>query len=417
MPEASYKALCAAWVLAAFPAGAVYAGNPPTGQDFTEIERGRYLTSVADCAACHTDPDGARPFAGGRPIETPFGIVVAANITPDRQTGIGDWTGPQFDEAVRHGRRRDGKRLYPAMPYVYYTKMSSADIQAIRAYLNTLPPVHHEVETNQLPFPFDIRWGMHLWDALYFDPAAFKADPSKSPAWNRGAYLVQGPGHCGSCHTPKGLLGGDKPQQALQGYSLQGWLAPNITNDARRGLRQWSREDVSQFLKSGHNRFAGAAGPMAEEVSHSSSNMTDADLAAIAQYLKDLPGNSTADSPLAAGDPRMKAGAAIYQDLCAACHRQDGSGVPYLIPNLKAAASVDAHEPTSVLRVVIRGTQTVATPTEPTGPAMPAFGWQLTNEQIAAVTTYIRNSWGNAAPSIGARDVQKARQELQARSN
>src|SRR4051812_16634621 len=176
--------------------------------------------------------------------------------------------------------------------------------------------------------------GMHLWDALYFDPGAFKADPSKSQVWNRGAYLVQGPGHCGSCHTPKGLLGGDRTQQALQGYSLQRWFAPNITNDRDRGLGNWSPEDVSQFLKSGHNRFAASAGPMGEEVLHSSSQMTDLDLSAIPAYLEDIPGQTAPGKPLPPGNPYMKAGAAIYQDLCAACHHQDGTGVPYLIPNL-----------------------------------------------------------------------------------
>jgi len=313
MPEVSYKALClsAALLLAVCRAPAAQAGDSLTGQNFTEIERGRYLTSVGDCLACHTKPEGGQPFAGGRPIETPFGVVVSPNITPDQQTGIGNWTGPQFDAAVRGGRRPDGKRLYPAMPYVYYTKMSAADVRAIRAYLDTVPPVHQEVEPNQLPFPFSIRWGMRLWDALYFDPGPFKPDPNKSAVWNRGAYLVEGPGHCGSCHTPKSILGGDEGKQALQGYALQGWFAPDITSDVHRGLGRWSVEDVSQFLKSGHNRFAAAAGPMGEEVVHSSSNMTDADLAAIAQYLKDVPGHSAGGQPLAAGDPRMKAGGAI----------------------------------------------------------------------------------------------------------
>ncbi|MBS0422059.1 MAG: c-type cytochrome [Proteobacteria bacterium] len=420
MPDPVRKALSlgAALLLAACRVPAVSAGNPPGGQDFTEIERGRYLTSAADCVACHTNPDGGKSFAGGRPIETPFGIVVSANITPDAQTGIGDWTAKQFDDAVRQGKRRDGKRLYPAMPYVYYTKMSAADVQAIRAYLNTIPAVHHDVETNQLPFPFSIRWGMRLWNSLYFEPGPFVADPSRSPAWNRGAYLVEGPGHCGSCHTPKGTFGGDKNKRALQGYSLQGWFAPDITNDERRGLGEWSPADVSEFLRSGHNRFAGAAGPMADEVVHSSSNMTEADLNAIAQYLKSMPGHSSPeDRPLSADNPRMKAGGAIYQDLCAACHHQDGAGVSHLIPNLKVAASVAATEPTSVLRVIIRGTRTAATQSEPTAPAMPGYGWQLTDQQIADVSTYVRNSWGNAASSVSAGDVRAAREDLQARSN
>jgi mono/diheme cytochrome c family protein len=395
-----------------------HAGNPPSGQDFAQIELGRYLTAVADCAACHTDPaNEQQPFAGGRPIETPFGTVVAANITPDGATGIGNWTGQEFEAAVRFGKRPDGKRLYPAMPFPYYTKMSREDVQAIRAYLNTLAPVHHEVETNQLPFPLDIRAGMRVWDALYFDATPFKPDPAKSPAWNRGAYLVQGAGHCGACHTPKGHLGGDRDEQRLQGYSLQGWFAPNITNDKSRGLGEWSNADVEEYLKKGHNRFAGASGPMAEEVMHSSSKMTNADLFAVASYLKDKPGQATADTPLSAGEPLMRAGAAIYQDLCAACHRRDGTGVAYLIPDLAHSSAVASREPTSLLRVVIRGAQTVATQDEPTGPAMPAFGWQLSDVQIAAVTTFVRNSWGHAAPATPVNDVQKARQKLQARSD
>jgi mono/diheme cytochrome c family protein len=317
---------------------------------------------------------------------------------------------------MRRGVAPGGKRLYPAMPYPYYTKMTRTDVQAIRAYLNTLAPAHHEVETNRLPFPFRIRAGMRLWDALYFDATPFKPEQSKSKLWNRGAYLVQGPGHCAACHTPKGTLGGDLDNQRLQGYSLQGWFAPNITNDPSRGLGNWSPQDVVEYLKSGHNRFAGASGPMAEEVVHSSSQMTEPDLSAIASYLEDSPGQVGAEKPLPVSDMRMAAGAAIYQDLCSACHHKDGTGVPYLIPNLAKSSAVASREPTSLLRVVIRGAQTVATQTEPTGPAMPAFGWQLTDDEIAAVTTYVRNSWGHAASATSANDVHKARQDLQARA-
>lgn len=404
-------------IFAALVPIAAHALAPPSGQDFTQIERGRYLTVGADCAACHTDTDDREPFAGGRPIETPFGIVVAANITPDRETGIGNWTAQQFDAAVRLGKRPDGKRLYPAMPFVYFAKMSSADVRAIWAYLSTLPPVHKDVDTNRLPFPFNIRAAMRLWDALYFDAAPFKADASKSQAWNRGAYLVEGAGHCAACHTPKGLLGGDLHKQYLQGYSLQNWFAPNITDDERRGLGSWSSADIVDYLKTGHNRIAGASGPMGEEIMHASSKMTAADLSAIAAYLKDEPGQGASSNPLSAGDPRMTAGAAIYQDLCSACHRSDGTGVAYLIPNLAKASSVASREPTSLLRVVIRGARTVATQDEPTAPAMPAFGWQLSDEEIAAVTTYVRNSWGHAAPATASSAVHKARQELQARSD
>jgi mono/diheme cytochrome c family protein len=396
-------------LLGCTPAAAQSVSN---GQDFAQIERGRYLTVAADCAACHTDPNQKQPFAGGRPIETPFGVVISPNITPDLDTGIGAWSDDDFEAALRRGITPDGTRLYPAMPYLYYTKMPHADVLAIRAYLNTLAPVHNEVVTNQLPFPFNIRAGMRFWDALYFTAGEYKPDPSQSAAWNRGAYLVQGPGHCGACHTPKTTLGGDKSAQALRGYSIQGWFAPNITNDERRGIAGWSVGDLVDYLKKGHNRFAAASGPMAEEVSDSSSRMSQADLEAMATYLKNLQGVKGEATPLAVNDPMMVAGAAIYDDLCSACHKPDGTGIPYFIPNLAASNSVASREPTTLIRVVLEGAQSVATNEEPTAPAMPSFGWQLTDAQVAAVTTYVSNSWHHAAGAITERQVQEARESL-----
>jgi mono/diheme cytochrome c family protein len=380
---------------------------PQAAQEPALVDRGRYLTEAADCAACHTDPRSGKPFAGGRPIQTPFGTVVAANITPDRKTGIGTWSDKQFDDAVRHGRMPDGM-LYPAMPYPYYTRMSRDDVLAIRAYLRTLTPVENAVHSNQLPFPFSIRAMMHVWDGLYFNDKPYAPDPSKSALWNRGAYLVQGAGHCGACHTPKNFLGGDKARQAFQGYTLQGWFAPNITNDEARGLGKWSVEDIASYLKTGHNRLAAASGMMGEEVALASSRMTDPDLQAIATYLKDQPGQSPPNAaPVNAMS--MKAGKAIYEDLCSACHAPDGRGVPYLIPNLAESSSVASRDDTSIVRVVVHGSESVATDKEPTGPAMPAFGWQLNDDQIAAVATYIRNSWGHAASPVTAAEVSKAR--------
>jgi mono/diheme cytochrome c family protein len=382
--------------------------------DVSIIERGHYLAALADCAACHTDPHQSAIYAGGRPIETPFGIMLAPNITPDRTTGIGRWSDEQFDAAVRGGRLPNGKRLYPAMPFPYYTKMKKDEVLAIRAYLNTVPAVDHAVESNQLSFPFNIRAVMFFWDALYFSPGPFKAEGRQSDVWNRGAYLVEGPGHCGACHTPKTLLGGDEAQKQFQGYAIQGWFAPNITDDAGRGLHAWSVKDIAEYLKKGHNRIAGASGPMGEEVSNSSSQMSDEDLSAIATYLKDRPGQSLSASQIAAADPAMVAGAAIFQDLCSACHQADGRGVPYLIPDLNTSSAVASPDATSLIRVVLRGAQTVATQDEPTSPAMPAFGWQLTDTQIAAVTTYVGNSWGHAAPRVTARQVSQARRRLAA---
>ena len=386
------------------------------GQDFALIERGRYLTAVADCASCHTIPGEGRPFAGGRRIETPFGFVAAANITPDAETGIGTWTDGQFDAAVRQGERRDGKPLYPAMPFPYYSRMSREDVLAIRAYLDTVAPVRNPVTSDLLPFPLSIRAGMLAWDALYFRPGEFRPEDTKSPEWNRGAYLVEGPGHCGACHTPKTWLGGDENAQKLRGSVIQGWFAPNITNDSTRGLGRWSPDDIVEYLRDGHNRLSAATGPMAEEIALSSSHMTDADLYAIAAYLKDQRGGSEATPPARSDESAMAAGGAIYRDVCSACHTPDGRGVPYLFPALAASPSVRSSDPTTLIRIVLRGARSIATAREPTGPGMPAFGWQLDDSEVAAVLTYIRNSWGAAAAPVTADEVHKARTTLAARS-
>ncbi|MGO4574312.1 c-type cytochrome [Microvirga sp. 2TAF3] len=391
------------------------ASDHQSAQDFTQIERGRYLALAADCAACHTMPDAKQPFAGGRPIETPFGIVVAPNITPDRETGIGSWTDEEFDAALRRGKRPDGSRLYPAMPYPSFTKMSKEDVLAIRAYLATIEPVRNHVEPNQLPFPFSIRTGMAAWNALYFQDGEFRPDTAKSAVWNRGAYLVQGPGHCSACHTPKTFLGGDKTDQTLQGNVTQGWLASDLTNDKMTGLGRWTAEDVVAYLETGHNANTAATGLMAEVIELSTSKMTRADLEAIAAYLKDQPGaGHTAVAPQTT-DPVMVAGSSIYRDICSACHSLDGNGVPRLIPSLAASSSVHSQDPTTLIRITLSGARSVATDQEPTAPAMPAFAWQLSDEQIAAVLTYVRNSWGSAAPIVTVHDVEAKRAELKTR--
>jgi mono/diheme cytochrome c family protein len=419
MPErrdARATALAAVAALNLAASGAAAAAADP--QDFTQIERGRYLTLVADCAACHTVPGSGVAFAGGRPIETPFGMLIATNITPDRETGIGAWTDREFVDAVRGGRGRDGKPLYPAMPYPYLTRLSDDDVMSIRAFLNTVPAVRNSVDANQLPFPFSIRASLRVWNALYFRDGRFAPVADKPADWNRGAYLVEGPAHCGACHTPKTLLGGDRSGRALQGFSLQGWFAPNITNDQRRGLGTWSIDDVVAYLATGHNRTSAASGPMGEEVALSSSQMTTADLRAIATYLKDQPGqDGDVARPVDPTDRTMTVGAAIYTDVCAACHRMDGSGVPGLLPMLRGSPAVQSAEPTSLLRLVLRGAQSVATAASPTGPAMPAFAWQLDDDEVAAVTTFVRNAWGNAAPAVTPDDAKTARAQLAARSD
>ena len=384
----------------------------PDKQSFEVIEHGRYMAIAGDCAACHT-AKGGQPFAGGGALETPFGILLAPNITPDLETGIGGWTDDEFVDAVRNGIGHGGIHLYPAMPYTYYTKMTREDVIAIRAYLDTVQPVRNEVHANQLPFPFNQRETMVGWNELYFTPGEFKPDPGKSAEWNRGAYLVEGAEHCGLCHTPKNVMGGDENSEAMQGSVLQNWYAPNIIGNRRVGIGDWTVDDIALYLKTGRNRYDIASGPMADAVTHSTSHLTDADLRAIAVYLKDLPsGGGGPPQPVSAQDPAMQQGQAIYNNQCAACHTAGGEGIVGLFPRLSGAPLVQQSQATSLIRVVLEGSRAVATDAAPTGPAMPSFAWRLSDADLAAVVTYIRNAWGNAAPPVSASEVSNMRQTL-----
>lgn len=380
-------------------------------QSFDLVERGRYIATVADCVACHTAP-GGRPYAGGLALVTPFGTLASPNITPDRETGIGGYTEGDLRRLLREGIGRGGKHIYPAMPYPAYSKMTDADIGALAAYLGALEPVRNAVEVNRLPFPFNIRVALVGWNLLNFAGAVpARDDPERSPEWNRGAYLVQAPGHCGTCHTPKNLLGADRMDLALAGGNLGGWVAPNITADPRLGIGAWSADELVAYLKSGVGHGTIASGPMAEEVVNSSSRMTEPDLRAIATFLLD--GKASRAEPgwvVAADDRRMLAGAAIFKDTCAACHGGTGEGVTGLFPRLAGSGIAQQEDPITVIRLVLVGSRGAATAGRPTGPAMPPLGWRLGDAEVAAVITYVRNSWGNAAPPVPTGAVQAARQ-------
>jgi mono/diheme cytochrome c family protein len=402
--------------LAACTTGAIAAWAAEDSQAFEKIERGRYLAVLGDCISCHTAP-GGKPFAGGAALETPFGALIGPNITPDIATGVGAWSEEDFRRAMHEGIGRGGARLYPAMPYPAYTKVTRDDVSAIWAYLRSLDPVRNEVQPNQLKFPFNVRRpATSTWDLINFQPGVFQPDPAKSNAWNRGAYLVEGLGHCGTCHTPKNITGGDRGSEALQGALLQDWYAPDLTEDPRTGIGSWSIEEIVRYLKTGANSYDIASGPMAEAVSNSTSKMTDADLLAIATYLKDrAPRSGRAVTALAAANPRMVAGQAIYEDRCAACHSHSGAGVPNLFPRLANTPLVQSADPTSLIRVVLIGSRAVATSAAPTAPAMPAFGWNLNDTEVADVLTYVRNTWGNAASAVQPEDVTKLRGRLSSR--
>jgi mono/diheme cytochrome c family protein len=402
--------------LAACTTSAIAAWAAEDSQAFQKIERGRYLAVLGDCVGCHTAP-GGKPFAGGAALETPFGALIGPNITPDVATGVGAWSEEDFRRAMHEGIGRDGARLYPAMPYPAYTKVTRDDVSAIWAYLRSLDPVRNEVQPNQLRFPFNVRRpATSTWDLINFQPGVFQPNPAKSDAWNRGAYLVEGLGHCGTCHTPKNITGGDRGSEALQGALLQDWYAPDLTEDPRTGIGSWSIEEIVRYLKTGANSYDIASGPMAEAVSNSTSKMTDADLLAIATYLKDrAPRSGRAVTALAAANPRMVAGQAIYEDRCAACHSHSGAGVPNLFPRLASAPLVQSADPTSLIRVVLIGSRAVATSAAPTAPAMPAFGWNLDDTEVADVLTYVRNAWRNAASAVQPEDVTKLRERLSSR--
>jgi mono/diheme cytochrome c family protein len=389
------------------------AAGPAWSQDLQSsdaVARGRYVAIAGDCAACHTAPGGAA-LAGGLALATPFGTIVSSNITPDRETGIGAWTDREFADAMRRGVAPGGRHLYPAMPYPAYTIMTDQDIADLRAYLATIEPVSHKVVANQLPFPFDIRAGMMAWNAVEFSPHAFRPDAAKSAEWNRGEYLVEGPGHCGTCHTGKDLLGGDSGK-SLAGSNVTGWYAPALDGDKRTGLGAWSVDDIVAYLKTGWGGGQAAAGPMAEVVADSTSHMTDADLKSMAVYLKDQPAASgAAAGALAATDAAMVDGKRLYEVSCSACHEASGKGVAGLFPALAGSPVVQSADAATLIGVVLNGGHAVATASAVTAPGMPAFGWQLSDGQVAAVVTYIRNSWGNAAGPVDAAAVSSARRK------
>ena len=380
--------------------------------NYVEVTRGRALATAGDCVACHTAPNGT-PFAGGLALQTPFGAIMTPNITPDNATGIGSWSADDFARALHEGRRPNGMRLYPALPYTYYTRVTRADADAIFAYLRSLEPVSNSVNRSTLPFPFNIRASMAVWNALFFTPGEFKPDPAKSDEYNRGAYLVEGLGHCGACHTPLNALGANKKDRHLEGGVIDHWTAPNITNDAQAGLGKWSVDEVVQYLKTGQARGVLASGPMKDVVENSTSRMADADLKAMAVYLKERgAAGSPAPTPVAASDGRMKVGEAIFVDTCAACHVRSGEGIPRVFPKLAGATIATQDDPASLIHVIVTGGQAAATATHPTAPTMPSFGFRLSDEQIAAVVTYVRNSWGNAASPVTADAVKAIRAKV-----
>lgn len=382
----------------------------PDGPNADLVRRGRYLAIAGDCLSCHTRR-GGRPFEGGLGLQSPFGIIYSANITSDPDTGIGSWTPDQFYRALHEGRSDDGDRLYPAMPYPHFDMIPRADSDAILAFLKTVPPAHYDAPANRLPFPVNIRLAMIGWNMLNFSPHPFKADPNRSAAWNRGAYLVQGPEHCGACHTPKNMLQAEENGQAFRGSVIEDWFAPDLTGNPRSGLGSWSAADIVQYLRSGRNSHSNASGLMGEVVTYSTSLLSDSDLAAIATYLKSLPPSPAIASP-APDAAAMQAGSAIFFDQCTACHLGGGRGQSGMFPPLRGSAVAQQRDATGLIHLILGGGRTAPTLSRPGFQSMPSFAWKLNDQQVADVATYVRNSWGNRAPPVDAGKVASIRSKL-----
>ena len=380
-----------------------------------QIDKGRYLARAGNCMACHTTR-GGQEYAGGRAIETPFGALYAPNVTPDVATGIGSWSADDFWRALHNGKSKDGSFLYPAFPYPNYTRMVRADADALYAYFRTIAPVRQPNRAHALAFPFNQRVLLAFWRALYFTPGEFQPQPDQSAQWNRGAYLVQGLGHCSACHSARSALGGPLAQQGLDGALMPGalWYAPALSSDPVTGLGDWSADEIASLLKTGVSQRGAAIGPMAEVVSASLQHVSDTDVSAMAAYLKTLPATRAIDvagSAGNAGDPAtvLRLGARLYEQHCAACHGASGKGAPPAYPRLAGNRPLALGEATNPIRIVLNGGYPPGTAGNPRPYGMPPFGAALTDAEIAAVVSYVRVGWGNGGKLVSQLDVSRLR--------
>jgi mono/diheme cytochrome c family protein len=400
-------------------------GSDPTGvpaslAQSSLVARGEYLARAADCKVCHTGRGGV-DYAGGLPIVLPFGTLYSTNITPDVKTGIGAYSDAEFLAALRHGVRRDGARLYPAMPFPSYTYLTDADALAIKAFLFSLAPVAAPAPDNTVAFPFDQRWGIGLWSFLFSADARFKPNPSQSAQWNRGAYVAEALAHCGECHTPRNLAFALDNRKKFAGALVGGWRAYNITPDATTGVGAWSDAELLSYLRTGHASGRGtAAGPMGEAVDESFRYLTEEDLKALVLYLRTVPAMASPDLPatlasaapashretVAAEDPRGKA---IFAGACASCHDWTGTSAITPLATLTGVRAVNDPSATNVVQVVISGVQRTA---PDAAVEMPAFGNSYSDAEIAAVSNYVTARFGRQGSSLTAKDVSRLRRQV-----
>ena len=401
--------------------------SPMLAQRQPDAARGAYIAVLGDCAFCHTAIGGI-PFAGGLALATPMGAIYSSNITPDPGMGIGRYTFKDFVRVMRLGVKPDGTRLYPAMPYTAYSKVSDEDLQDLFAYLRSaIAPVQQASRATDIVWPLSIRWPLALWNIAFHDNSRFMMNASQDAQWNRGAYLVQGLAHCGTCHTPRGLLFEEKDVRGtsnlyLSGARLDGTSPINLRGNDGDGLGRWSETDVAALLKSGRNAHSAVTGTMSDVVRHSTQYMTDQDVVAIALYLKSLsPAPENGHANFAASDATIRtmlagtersSGGRIYMDSCAACHRLSGSGENLAFPTLAGNPTVLSADPSSLIAVILTGARTPATAGAPTGLAMPDFGWRYDDADIADLATFIRSHWGNGAGPVAVAQVASVRKQL-----
>jgi mono/diheme cytochrome c family protein len=394
------------------------AGGPrPVNATTQVIDRGEYLARAGDCVACHTQPNGAE-FAGGRGMPTPFGALYVPNITPDDETGIGRWTADEFYRMMHTGISRSGALLYPAMPFASYTKVTRADSDAIYAYLMSVPPVKLANRPHELRFPFNKRELLIGWRTLYFKEGEYVADPAQSAQWNRGAYLVQGLGHCAMCHTAVNALGGSSESDAFEGGMIpnQNWYAPSLTSNREAGLGNWDIKDITALLQVGVSHRGTVYGPMAEVVFNSLQYLSDEDVEAMAVYLKALPQRDSEPPPTSqarlVAPAVMETGRKVYERQCAICHGDEGRGHTPEYPPLAGNQSITMASPVNSIRMVLNGGYPPGTRKNPRPHGMPPFSHILNDDEVAAVVTYIRVAWENSGTPVSPAQANELRKLL-----
>ncbi|MEO8389392.1 MAG: cytochrome c [Polaromonas sp.] len=377
------------------------------------IARGAYLARAGNCQTCHT-AQGGQAYAGGRGIATPFGTVFTSNLTPDDKTGIGSWSSAHFWRAMHNGRSKNGRLLYPAFPYTSYTQVTREDSDALFAYLRSLPPVAQANQPHALRFPYQSQAALAVWRALYFSPGVYQPDTARSADWNRGAYLVKGLGHCAACHTARNALGASDAGLGLAGglIPMQNWYAPSLTSPHEAGVSDWDKQHIVSLLKNGVSPRASVTGPMAEVVQRSTQYLSDADLGAMAQFLKELP-----PSPAAPAEPAViktqgesvERAAKLYEQHCAQCHGAKGEGIANAYPALAGNRAVTMGQAVNLVQIVLNGGYAPATQGNPRPFGMPPFALVLNDADMALVLTHIRQSWGNKASEITPIEINRMR--------